>query len=131
MTKWEWFKWIWLNDDEPIPPDGYLPDSKYRIFWWHLRNPLHNFFHYVVGIRGQEYRIEGECTPTSWGTCEYEKWGPDGVGWHYLELITPEGKKYPFVSHRSKRIEWYIGWGPKGDFGMSLRRANATNAGEM
>src|SRR5215212_8339854 len=47
--KWNpiwWFK----NADDPLPPESYRPHDKGRALKWQLRNPLHNFTFYVIGV---------------------------------------------------------------------------------
>ncbi|HEY2081311.1 MAG TPA: hypothetical protein VGI88_00895, partial [Verrucomicrobiae bacterium] len=46
--------WWFGNADEPVAPPWYRPNGKMRTFLWHLRNPIHNFSHYVVGINDKE-----------------------------------------------------------------------------
>ncbi len=42
--------WWFGNLDDPTPPDSYRPEDRHRKIKWRLRNPLHNFMFYVVGI---------------------------------------------------------------------------------
>ena len=94
------------NDDWPPPAHCYpeLPDWKRR-GWWLIRNPLHNFTFYVIGVADKEYYF--------WG----KTWGK---GWNFA-YIEYSWLLLPFVSYRGKSIEGYIGWRDRGNFGISLR----------
>ena len=50
--------WWFLNDDEPDPPDWQLPGKPFiiRQLSWYLRNPLHNFGKYVLGVVDRNYK---------------------------------------------------------------------------
>lgn len=47
----------WLgNADDPVPPpDWYRPGRRFRKARRHLRNPLHNFTFYVIGIADKDF----------------------------------------------------------------------------
>src|SRR5882762_9122166 len=42
--------WWFRNADQPKPEASYRPDDKWRVLKWHIRNPLHNFTFYVIGV---------------------------------------------------------------------------------
>ena len=67
--------WWFKNDDDPHPPDWYLPnDSELkRRIWWMFRNPLHNFTFYVIGISDVEFIRKG-MYPS-------DVFNPTGRGW--------------------------------------------------
>lgn len=103
------------NDDDPIPPAAYYsnkPQWFRKMMWW-LRNPCHNLFHYVLGIRGK----------------------PFTVLWYLKEDATlVEGfniviKKYyllfPLISYqktfKTYIFQFYLGWRRSGALGGKLR----------
>ena len=53
--------WWFMNDQEPKPPDWYLPNGKgpSRAILWYLRNPLKNFGNYVVGVYNRNSTVHG------------------------------------------------------------------------
>ena len=106
-----WFLKIWNhklnpfgNYDDPIPPDWCF--QRYRkfayIYWFFVKNPLHNFCHYWIGTGNY---------PSEWRVWHNER------RWNLV---------LPFFSYRGKWFEFYIGWRPKNGgsqiFGISLRR---------
>jgi len=104
-SKWNPFG----NFDEPIPPDWCFEKYgkvKAYLYWYFIRNPLHNFDRYWIGTGNY---------PAEWRV-----WS-DKRSWNLI---------LPFFSYRGKRIEFYIGWRPKtledGSmvqmFGIALRR---------
>ena len=71
--------WWFLNDDEPDPPEWQLPGKPFvlRQLSWYLRNPLHNFGKYVLGVRDRNYTVVG-ATPiyaTIWSDVDPAKRG--------------------------------------------------------
>ncbi|MEW6115663.1 MAG: hypothetical protein AB1553_02025 [Nitrospirota bacterium] len=76
----------------------------WRRLGWAIRNPLHNFTFFVVGMAD---RLDNR--------------HPDRVfnpqsGWNII---------LPFVSYKGKRWEWYFGWRNRGNFGITLRRVKS------
>ena len=51
--------WWFGNADQPEPPESYRPRQKSRVFKWHLRNPLHNFTFYVIGVADKPFVRSG------------------------------------------------------------------------
>lgn len=101
-----------------------------RFLQWQLRNPLHNFTNYVMGLAGQPniarqqillattQGISGTKTLNAPNTFPMEANSGVYVGLH--------GER-PFISYRLNlfevtRIEGYLGWRPnRGGFGIALR----------
>ena len=103
--------WWFENDDEPRPPDDYKPNSTalLRVLAWYLRNPLMNFFNYVVGVSDRNYSVYGPAPvmATEWadvGSPLRWKWSVIKIG--ILRL--------PFVSYSGKHVLWHLGWEPGG-----------------
>lgn len=107
--------WWGKNSDSPLP-DWWRPDDPYeeRKRSWYLRNPMHNFTHYVIGVSDRDFHRKGIAAS--------EVWNPDGG----LNLtMTHSGPliHLPFVSHKGRFLEGYVGWRNSGNFGMALRKA--------
>lgn len=102
--------WWFGNADEPVPPAWYRPKAKTRTFLWHLRNPLHNFNNYVIGIHDKESVRSG--------------WYPRGLsnpngGWNFA-VSKYEHLRLPFVDYRRGKFEFYFGWRVGGNFGIKM-----------
>jgi hypothetical protein len=96
--------WWFLNQDDPKPPPDKWKDKPQwmRYLLWYIRNPLHNFTFYVIGMADKLYnrqpnRVFNIAAP-------YHKWN----------VILP------FISYKGKRFSWYIGWREKGNFGIKF-----------
>ncbi len=96
---------VFGNNDDPHPPVDYLSGYPHwvRYFMWYvIRNPLHNFTHYLIGMKGRKHLV-------MWG----EVFHPKG-GWIII---------LPYVSYYGKRWAFYLGWRPEeGVFGVKLIR---------
>jgi len=46
---------IFGNDDDPYPPIWFMTNEPQwiRTIMWYVRNPLHNFFWYVIGFKNR------------------------------------------------------------------------------
>lgn len=98
------------NYDEPIPPEWVFEKfgkgTKGKIlaflYWYFVRNPLHNFDRYWIGTGSY---------PSAW-----KVWHPVRK-WNLI---------LPFFSYKGKKVEFYIGWRPKADgsqiFGIAFRK---------
>ena len=129
INKIKLFLWgIFGNDDEPVPPAHYLVAQPqwWRYFMWlFIRNPLHNFFFYRIGIDGKEgWTTTAKFTNDNPKERFAEQWpvSPAKVAW----VLHKKGwVVLPFISIRmpvmSRGFEFYLGWRPRGSFGGSLR----------
>src|SRR5215469_11187587 len=91
----------WLgNQDEPIPPPWYRPNARFRSLRWHLRNPMHNFSHYVVGVADKETVRFGRY-PRSLSK--------PGGGWSF-SVSKYKHVRLPFIDYRRGKFEFYFGW---------------------
>ena len=116
----------WLgNIDSPEPrnPDWLKGWPRWaRIAVYRLRNPGHNFFYYVIGVADRDpiaYPRSGFAEPTVLAE--------SGWYWHYVKPGNG-GLPRPFISYRGRRIEGYIGWRERGNFGIALRPSNSSLA---
>jgi hypothetical protein len=102
--------WWFQNADDPMPPESYRPQDKHRMTKWRLRNPLHNFTFYVVGVADK--------TVTRSGRYPEENFSAKG-GWN-LTATRHSWVYLPFVSwcHGQKGFHFYCGWRSSGNFGF-------------
>lgn len=104
---------FWIgNNDDPEPPDWYLPDDPKRLRKWYVRNPFHNFTFYVLGIADLDF--------TRVGNHPAEVFNPDG-GWNWA-VSRAKLMPLPFISYRRDPVQFYFGWRERGNFGITLRR---------
>ena len=102
--------WLWNDDDH----HGYLGHPFYvgknwpewfKLFHWlFIRNPLHNFTHYVIGIADRPDILDRR------KRYDTEKW----------DFLWP----WPFARYRGRWIEFYIGWRSWGAWGGPTIRRN-------
>ncbi len=110
---WQKLNPVWWagNVDSPNAPDSYRPGQPGRVFWWHLRNPCHNFTFFVIGLADRPFTRTGKFPEPNfnpaggwnWTVCRY----------HWLRL--------PFLSHQKGWFKFYCGWRSGGNFGMQLK----------
>jgi hypothetical protein len=116
--------WWFLNVDEPDPPDWQLPEKPFiiRQLSWYLRNPLHNFGKYVLGVADRNYTVVGAAPlyATSWSDVD-----PIKTGWK-ISTIHIDGLRLPFVSYENNSVIWYAGWQWSGVFGLKFRIKNSS-----
>jgi hypothetical protein len=113
--------WWFGNADDPVPPPDYRKGKCCRKFMWYMRNPFHNFNHYIIGIGDKPFTRVGRfpdkvANPNggwNWAVCKYK----------YLRL--------PFVDYQRGRFEFYCGWRNGGNFGMKLNFAQKRAATPM
>ena len=104
--------WWFMNDDVPTAPGWFFPKRGrvYRKLKWLLRNPLHNFTWYVIGLSGLEYGVRGK-----FPHLVFRK------GWNF-SVIEYGLIQLPFVSYLG-RVKFYIGWRPdSGAFGFKITK---------
>jgi len=110
--------WWFLNDDEPDPPEWQLPGKPFilRQLSWYLRNPLHNFGKYVLGVRDRNYTVVGAAPvyATIWSDVD-----PAKTGWK-VSTIYLDGLRLPFASYENDSVIWYAGWQWSGFFGFKF-----------
>lgn len=106
--------WWFGNIDDPVPPAWYRPHSKHRTFLWHLRNPFHNFDHYVIGIADKKFKRSGRWPKRNSN--------PNG-GWDF-EAARRKLVLLPFFSYEHGGFNFYFGWRERGDFGVKLNFPN-------
>lgn len=117
-----WWKklmpWWWLyNSDDPGPPAWYLPGSTalWRLLAWYLRNPLHNFDFYVIGVADRDYAMRTVFLSADRQT--------------YQSVIRIGGLPLPFYCYVGKLWTVKVGWQMHGDFQVKINLNNqATQA---
>ena len=102
--------WWFANIDDPVPPAWYRQDSAQRDFLWHLRNPFHNFDHYVIGIADKKFK---RTSRISEGASESRSHWDFAVARRKLAVL-------PFLSYHRARFNFYFGWRERGNFGIKL-----------
>ena len=122
MKTYPWYKkinpiWWFGNANDPVDSIGDDGKPNHPTFYptkplwirklmWGIRNPLHNFFFFVIGLEDR----------------------PDIV--NYNDMWPTTGQKWninlPFVSYRGKKKEWYIGWRRGKKLGAAFRSSNAS-----
>lgn len=113
----------WLGNydrpyDESFTFFGKNIDSTYptvvRKTLFAIRNPGHNFTHYVIGIADRNFNSFGPFPTDVWA--EY----PRRLNYAFrIVRFLP----LPYLSYRGNKIEFYIGWRQAGNFGLSLRKS--------
>ena len=102
--------WSFGNADDPTPPDWYRPADTRRRWRWQMRNPLHNFTHYVIGVSDRNITRTGKYPDAVFAP---------GGGWNWAfsrHRVAP----LPFVSFEGARCRFYLGWRESGNFGGKL-----------
>ena len=102
--------WSFGNADDPAPPDWYRPGKSDRRMMWQMRNPLHNFTHYVIGVADKDTKRTGRHAT--------HVFAPGG-GWNWAftrARICP----LPFISFEGKCGRFYLGWRERGNFGGKI-----------
>ncbi|MCO6457288.1 MAG: hypothetical protein J5I93_18475 [Pirellulaceae bacterium] len=113
--------WWAENADDPLPwwwkPDAPL---KERQRTWFLRNPMHNFNSYIIGVADRRTH--------RWGIEAGSIWNEQGS---FNATVTQAGPLLylPMLSYRGRYLEWYLGWRTSGSFGGALRRAQPDSDG--
>ena len=102
--------WWFGNIDDPVPPAWYRPNAKHRVFLWHLRNPFHNFDHYVIGIADKKFARTSR---------QSEDGSPPRGHWDFA-VARRKLAVLPFVSYHRSRFNFYFGWRERGNFGIKL-----------
>jgi hypothetical protein len=102
--------WWFGNIDSPTPPDKYRPEDKCRTTRWYWRNSLHNFTHYVIGIRDKSFVRVGKFPD--------KVFAPKG-GWNWA-VCKYKWLRLPFISYRKADFKFYCGWRERGNFGFKL-----------
>ena len=115
MNKIPWYKKInplfWFgNYNDPILKDNHPNFHPTKPLWirkllWGLRNPLHNFFFFVIGLEDPKVIV-------TYGS----QWPKPGQKWNII---------LPFFSYKGKSWEIYLGWRNGTCLGAALRHKNA------
>jgi len=119
---------IFGNDDDPAPPENYLvaqPQWWRNFMWFVVRNPLHNFFFYVIGIQGKDGWVTTGRFPNTVKSERFvEQWPVEPAKFNWV-LHSKGWVRLPMISMRiplgNRGFEFSMGWRPRGAFGGSLR----------
>ncbi len=109
LQKWNPIWWFG-NVDDPEPPEWYRPGAPGRRWLWQLRNPLHNFTFYVLGVADKPF--------TRTGKFPAAVFAPDG-GWNWA-VARFGWLRLPFVSFNGEWGRFYFGWRERGNFGCKV-----------
>jgi hypothetical protein len=110
--------WWFKNADDPVPPPWYRKGKCCRKFMWYMRNPFHNFDHYVIGIGDKPFRRVGRFP---------DKNAKPNGGWNWA-VCKYKCLRLPFVDYQRGRFEFYLGWRNGGNLGMKLNFAQKRGA---
>ena len=112
FSTWKKVNLVWWfgNADDPVPPLSYRKGKCCRKFMWYVRNPFHNFDHYVIGIGDKHF--------TRVGRFPDRQANPNG-GWNWT-VCRYRNLRLPFVDYQRGGFEFYCGWRNGGNFGMKL-----------
>lgn len=106
----------WVSNADRDYDSWWKPDQPhwYRKLTFQMRNPGHNFTHYVIGVADRDFVRTGLAANDVW----HEADGKLGLAMTHAGIL-----HLPFVSRRGKFIEAYAGWRQAGNFGLALRRS--------
>lgn len=109
--KWNPVWWLG-NADDRAPPAWYRPSAgrKLRAAQWQMRNPMHNFTFYVIGVADQNF--------IRYGRAPEAVFAPGG-GWNWA-VIQKGWLRLPFVSYEGKKVRFYALWRERGNFGLKV-----------
>ena len=94
------------DDGKPNHATFYLANPLWiRQLMWGLRNPLHNFFFFVIGLEDRPDVVN----------CG-SMWPKEGQKWNII---------LPFIARRGTKKEWYIGWRNGKTFGAAFRNSKS------
>ena len=115
--------WSLGNADDPVPPDWFRPGDPHRRWLWRMRNPLHNFTFYVIGVADKD--------TTRTGKYPAHVFAPGG-GWNWA-VTRHRWLPLPFVSFDGKYCRAYLGWRESGNFGgkVNFKRRSKPAGREM
>lgn len=109
------------NEPNPYPEKRKLEAQQSFLhpnLWWAIRNPFHNFCHYWIGI-----------TPIG----KMHEWiEPQERGWTRITKPISLTRSYsywsrgsiklPIFNYDNGKVQFYIGWLSRGNFGMAFRK---------
>jgi hypothetical protein len=102
--------WSLGNADDPEPPEWYRPNSPNRRWLWQMRNPLHNFTFYVIGVADKPTKRTGRFPQSVFA--------PTG-GWNWA-FVRHRFVPLPFVSFDGRWSRFYAGWRERGNLGFKF-----------
>lgn len=121
-----WWKinpiWWFGNMLEPHPPYDYKPNDHLwlRYIKWYLRNPLMNFYTYVLGVCDKDHWVTGKVPVMTAQRNDLGEWG-----WQYSVIWFWNIPLLPFVSYAGPKVRFYLGWQPWGRLGFKFNLSSA------
>jgi hypothetical protein len=130
-----WFTWALIgNDDHGIFSEAQLPLFKpecpvglYKALAWMVRNPFHNFCHYVVGSadKKNDEWVFLKINRNRWCCFQYNPIAHTVFAGRYTSFFFGLHGGKPFISLRLAygpkwKSDFYIGWREKGNFGIKV-----------
>ena len=108
----KWNVWRWFGNVEGVDPTYYpdMPEWQRQVWWW-LRNPMFNFFRFIVGVEDHVITVTGTAPVFTATTMEYD---PPRSGFTWSVIRTDGWPPLPYGSYSSKYVVFYIGWVPSG-----------------
>ena len=110
--------WWLKNSDDPQPPAWYRPHDKHRKAKWALRNPLHNFEFYVIGVADKTTVRKGWYPPQNTKPCG----GPDFQITEYGHL------RFPYFSYQNSWMRFNWGYRERGNYCLELHFGHQKDA---
>jgi len=124
FSLWQKLNPFWAlfgNADDGLFGDAVWQAGRARTPWlavqWWFRNPLHNLFFYVIGVRDRVFTFE-----FTQGT------GMEAMGVIKGRVICGRWR-LPFIGYRSPKFVAYAGWRPSGAFGFKAHPIKAKPKG--
>ena len=107
----------WLGNADEDYDSNWKPDKshEWRKFTYALRNPGHNFTHYVIGVADRDF--------VRYGSDPDQVWNQEGRV--NQAMIHAGPLRLPFYSRQGRHFDQYIGWRESGNFGIAFRKAHA------
>ena len=114
--RYPWYKkinplWWFGNANDPINgPEDHPKFHPTKPTWirkilWAIRNPLHNFFFFVIGLADQPEIVNAG-----------SMWPKDGQRWNIV---------LPYICYKGKKKEFYLGWRKGINLGAAFRGVNS------
>ena len=91
--------WAFGNADDPVPPTWFRPGEKNRATLWRMRNPFHNFTHYIIGVSDKDITRTGKYPGAVFAP---------GGGWNWA-ITRHRWLPLPFVSFDGNHGRFYFG----------------------
>ena len=118
-----WYKKLnplwWFGNDEASAVGN-------TFYYKYIRNPAQNYRWYVIGLADRQHSVTGK-----YGNADNiipnkrSDLRPAESGWQYSVNWCFGLPLLPFVCFASRHLTFYIGWEPRGGFGILLNFSNS------